>query len=58
VDFDRRLQSAIGCRRGLAQEGSVHHSFHQPFFNDMNDFRKVRDDMEREIIYLLVNYAN
>ena len=26
--------------------------------DDINDFRKVRDAMEHEIIYLLVNYAD
>jgi hypothetical protein len=36
----------------------VHHSFPDPAkTDDMNDFRKVRDAIEREIIALLENRA-
>ena len=51
--------AAEECPVWLSIGKRVHHSFPDPAKTDaMNDFRKVRDTMEREIIYLLVNYAN
>jgi arsenate reductase len=63
VDFDLVVtvcdSAAEECPIWLGKGKRVHHSFPDPVNNDdMNDFRKVRDDIEREIIYLLVNYAN
>ena len=61
VDFDLVVtvcdSAAEECPLWLGKGKRVHHSFPDPAkTNDMNDFRKVRDGMEREIIYLLVNY--
>ena len=51
--------AAEECPVWLGKGKRVHHSFPDPAkTDDLNDFRKVRDDMEREIIYLLVNDAN
>ncbi len=51
--------AAEECPIWLGKGKRVHQSFPDPAkTDDMNDFRKVRDDMEREIIYLLVNNAN
>jgi arsenate reductase len=63
VDFDLVVtvcdSAAEECPIWLGKGKRVHHSFPDPVNNDdMNDFRKVRDDIEHEIIYLLVNYAN
>jgi len=63
VDFDLVVtvcdSAAEECPVWLGIGKRVHHSFPDPAKTDaMNDFRKVRDTMEREIIYLLVNYAN
>jgi arsenate reductase len=63
VDFDLVVtvcdSAAEECPIWLGNGKGVHHSFPDPAkTDDMNDFRKVRDTMEREIIYLLVNYAN
>jgi len=63
VDFDLVVtvcdSAAEECPLWLGKGKRVHHSFPDPAkTNDMNDFRKVRDGMEREIIYLLVNYEN
>lgn len=63
VDFDLVVtvcdSAAEECPVWLGKGKRVHHSFPDPAkTDDMNDFRKVRDDMEREIISLLVNYAN
>ena len=63
VDFDLVVtvcdSAAEECPIWLGNGKRVHHSFPDPAkTDDMNDFRKVRDAMEREIIYLLVNYAN
>jgi arsenate reductase (thioredoxin) len=63
VDFDIVVtvcdSAAEECPLWLGKGKRVHHSFPDPAkTDDMNDFRKVRDAMEREIIYLLVNYAN
>jgi len=63
VDFDLVVtvcdSAAEECPIWLGVGKRVHHSFPDPAkTDDMNDFRKVRDAMEREIIFLLVNYAN
>lgn len=61
VDFDLVVtvcdSAAEECPLWLGQGKRVHHSFPDPAkTDDINDFRKVRDEMEREVIYLLVNY--
>ena len=61
MDFDLVVtvcdSAAEECPLWLGKGKRVHHSFPDPAkTDDMNDFRKVRDGMEREIIYLLVNY--
>jgi len=63
VNFDLVVtvcdSAAEECPVWLGKGKCVHHSFPDPAkTDDMNDFRKVRDAIEREIIYLLVNYAN
>jgi len=63
VDFDLVVTvcdtAAEECPIWLGKGKRLHHSFPDPAkTDDMDDFRAVRDDMEREIIYLLVNYAN
>ena len=63
VDFDLVVtvcdSAAEECPIWLGVGKRVHHSFPDPAkTDDMNDFRKVRDAMEREIIFLLLNYAN
>jgi len=63
VDFDLVVtvcdSAAEECPVWLGKGKRVHHSFPDPAItDDMNDFRKVRDAMEREIIFLLVNYAD
>ena len=63
VDFDLVVTvcdaAAEECPIWLGTGRRVHHSFPDPAkTDDMDDFRKVRDAMEREIIYLLVDYAN
>jgi len=63
VDFDLVVtvcdSAAEECPLWLGVGKLVHHSFPDPAkTDDMNDFREVRDAMEREIIFLLVNYAN
>ena len=63
VDFDLVVtvcdSAAEECPIWLGVGKRVHHSFPDPAkTDDMNDFRKVRDAMEREIIFLLVNYEN
>jgi len=62
VDFDLVVtvcdSAAEECPLWLGKGKRVHHSFPDPAItDDMNDFRKVRDGIEREIIFLLVNYA-
>ena len=61
VDFDLVVtlcdDAAENCPLWLGKGKHVHHSIPDPTLtNNMNDFRKVRDEIEREIIYLLVNY--
>jgi len=63
VNFDLVVtvcdSAAEECPVWLGKGKCVHHSFPDPAkTDDMNDFRKVRDAIERESIYLLVNYAN
>lgn len=51
--------AAEECPIWLGKGKKVHHSFPDPAkTNDINDFRKVRDDIKREIIALLEDYAN
>jgi arsenate reductase len=62
VDFDLVVTvcdtAAEECPLWLGQGQRVHHSFPDPAKTDnMDDFIKVRDGIEREIIYLLVNYG-
>ena len=61
VDFDLVVtlcdDAAENCPLWLGKGKRVHHSILDPSItNNMNDFRKVRDEIEREIIYLLVNF--
>ena len=63
VDFDLVVTvcdtAAEECPIWLGKGKRLHHSFPDPAkTDDMDDFRAVRDDMEREIICLLINYAN
>jgi arsenate reductase len=61
VDFDLVVTVcdpvAEECPIWLGKGRQLHHSFPDPAkTDDMNDFRKVRDDITREIIALLNNY--
>jgi len=61
MDFDLVVtvcdSAAEECPLWLGKGKRVHHSFPDPAKTDnMIDFRNVRAGMEREIIYLLVNY--
>ena len=61
VDFDLVVtlcdDAAENCPIWLGKGKRAHHSIPDPSkTNNMNYFRKVRDEIEREIIYLLVNY--
>ena len=63
VDFDLVVMvcdsAAEECPVWLGKGNRVHHSFPDPAkTDDLNDFRKVRDAIEREIIALLENHAN
>jgi arsenate reductase (thioredoxin) len=63
VDFDLVVtvcdSAAEECPIWLGKGRRVHHSFPDPAkTDDMNDFRKVRDDIARVIIDLLESYAN
>ncbi len=63
MDFDLVVTvcdtAAEECPVWLGKGKRIHRSFPDPAkTDDMNDFRSVRDGMEREIIYLLVNYEN
>jgi arsenate reductase len=58
ADFDLVVtvcdSAAEECPVWLGKGKRLHHSFPDPALtDDMNDFRKVRDDIEREIIKLL-----
>jgi len=62
VDFDLVVtvcdSAAEECPLWLGKGKRVHHSFPDPAkTDDMNDFRKVRDEIDREIVALLENYA-
>ena len=51
--------AAEECPIWLGRGKRLHHSFPDPAKTDnMDDFRSVRDDIVREIIPLLVKYAN
>ena len=51
--------AAEECPVWLGKGKRVNHSFPDPAkTDDMNDFRKVRNDIERKIIALLEDYAN
>ena len=61
VDFDLVVTVcdpvAEECPIWLGKGRQLHHSFPDPAkTDDMNDFRKVRDDITLEIIALLSNY--
>jgi len=63
VDFDLVVtvcdSAAEECPIWLGKGKRMHHSFPDPAkTDDMNDFRKVRDDIERDVIALLESYAN
>jgi arsenate reductase len=62
-DFDLVVtvcdSAAEECPLWLGKGRRIHHSFPDPAkTDDMDDFRKVRDDIEGDIIQLLVNYEN
>ena len=51
--------AAEECPVWLGKGMKVHHSFPDPAVTDeMDDFRKVRDDIEREIVALLEEFPN
>ncbi|NJD58237.1 MAG: low molecular weight phosphatase family protein [Anaerolineales bacterium] len=61
VDFDLVVtlcdSAAEECPVWLGKGKRLHHDFPDPAkSDDINDFRKVRDDMTREIIALLQDY--
>lgn len=63
VDFDLVVTvcdtAAEECPVWLGKGKRLHHSFPDPAMTDnMDDFRSVRDAIEREIIPLLEGYAN
>jgi len=63
ADFDLVVtvcdSAAEECPVWLGKGKQIHRSFPDPAKTDnMDDFRKVRDDIEREIIPLLESYAN
>jgi arsenate reductase len=63
VDFDLVVtvcdSAAEECPIWLGKGKRVHHSFPDPAkIDDINDFRTVRDDIQREIIALLEEYAD
>jgi arsenate reductase len=63
VDFNMVVtvcdSAAEECPVWLGKGKRLHHSFPDPAKTvEMDDFRMVRDDMEREIIILLVNHAD
>jgi arsenate reductase len=62
VDFDLVVtvcdSAAEECPIWLGRGGKVHHSFPDPALtDDMNDFRKVRDEIEKVMIELLKSYS-
>lgn len=63
MDFDLVVtvcdSAAEECPIWLGNGRRIHHSFPDPAItDDMDDFRKVRDDIERYLIPLLEAYAN
>ncbi|MBN2149438.1 MAG: arsenate reductase ArsC [Anaerolineales bacterium] len=63
VDFDLVItvcdSAAEECPLWLGKGKRLHHSFPDPAkTDDMDDFRKVRDAIRREIISILEEYAN
>lgn len=51
--------AAEECPLWLGKGKKIHHSFPDPAVtDDMDDFRKVRDDIDREIVALLDDYPN
>lgn len=63
VDFDLVVtvcdSAAEECPVWLGPGKRIHHSFPDPAVtNDMDDFRTVRDDIQRKIVELLRNYAD
>lgn len=61
VDFDLVVtvcdSAAVECPVWPGKGKRVHHSFPDPALtDDINDFRKVRDDIEREMTRLLSDY--
>ncbi len=62
ADFDLVVtvcdSAAEECPVWLGKGKRVHHSFPDPAkTNNMDDFRRVRDDIDREIVSLLVSFA-
>lgn len=62
VDFDLVVtvcdSAAEECPVWLEKGKRTHHSFPDPALtDDINDFRKVRDDIEKEIIKLLKEHS-
>jgi len=62
VDFDLVItvcdSAAEECPIWLGRGGKVNHSFPDPALtDDMNDFRKVRDEIEKVMIELLKSYS-
>ena len=62
VDFDLVVtvcdSAAEECPIWLGRGRKVHHSFPDPALtDDMNDFRKVRDEIEKVMIELLNSYS-
>ncbi len=62
VDFDLVVtvcdSAAEECPIWLGKGKRVHHSFTDPaLINDMNVFRAVRDEIEKEMIALLKTYS-
>jgi arsenate reductase len=63
VDFDLVVtlcdDAAENCPIWLSKDKRVHHSIPDPTTaNNMNDFRKVRDEIEDKIISLLENHKD
>ncbi len=63
VNFDLVVMvcdsAAEECPVWLGEGNKVHHSFPDPAVtDDMDDFRKVRDDIEGEIVALLNEHPN
>ncbi|MGZ6317048.1 MAG: arsenate reductase ArsC [Anaerolineales bacterium] len=62
TDFDLVVtvcdSAAEECPVWLGRGKRVHHSFTDPAkTNNMDDFRRVRDDIDREVVSLLVSFV-